>query len=393
MVKKESSMADARITKELIEHMRSMCGLKLDTKHSIHNEYATRMAILKFAEGIGDTNPLWCDEEYARKTRYGGIIAPPSFLWACLSHVQFGWAGLGGFQAGCDMEFFKPVYLGDKITAEVFFDSFEGPKASTFAEEMIIDHFHTDYRNQNGDLLAKYHWWIIRVARAKAKEKGKYQNIKLPYPWKEEELRKIEEEVLSEEIRGANPRYWEDVRVGDTVSPIVKGPLGLTDVIAFCTGGAIPTPRLMAHGAALRQYRRHPAWAFRDSNTYALEPVYAVHYNKEAANAMGLPYPYFVGTQIHCWAINLLTNWMGDDGWLKRSFTRYQKFVFHSDVVRCEGKITKKYIDDDGDYCVDIDRYAINQRQEKVVSGNAIVALPSRDNKYWPTDKRLRHNV
>jgi hypothetical protein len=143
----------------------------------------------------------------------------------------------------------------------------------------------------------------------------------------------------------------------------------------------------MAHGAALRYYRRHPAWAFRDPNTSALEPIYAVHYNKEAANAMGLPYPYFVGMQIHCWAINLITDWMGDDGWLKRSTTRYQNFVYHSDAVKFEGRVSAKYLDEDGDYCVEIERFANNQRQEQVMSGKAIVALPSKDSNCRPPDK------
>ena len=96
---------------------------------------------MKFAEGIGDPNPLWSDEEYARKTRYGSIIAPPSFVWATLAHVQFGWKGLGGFHSGCDIEFYRPIYLNDKITAECIFTGFEGPKASEFAEEMVIDHY------------------------------------------------------------------------------------------------------------------------------------------------------------------------------------------------------------------------------------------------------------
>jgi len=38
-----------------------------------------RGAIRRFAEAIGDSNPLWVDEEYARKTRHGGIVAPPTF--------------------------------------------------------------------------------------------------------------------------------------------------------------------------------------------------------------------------------------------------------------------------------------------------------------------------
>ena len=37
-------------------------------------------AIMKFAEAIGDDNPLWTDEIIARKSKYGGLIAPPTFL-------------------------------------------------------------------------------------------------------------------------------------------------------------------------------------------------------------------------------------------------------------------------------------------------------------------------
>lgn len=35
--------------------------------------------IRQFVEAIGDSNPLYVDEEYASKTIYGGIIAPPTF--------------------------------------------------------------------------------------------------------------------------------------------------------------------------------------------------------------------------------------------------------------------------------------------------------------------------
>jgi len=387
---KEVKMEEARITKEMIEEMKGKIGLKMRTEGSTHNEEANRMAILKFAEGIGDPNPLWTDAEYAKKTRYGSIVAPSSFIWATMAHVQFGWKGLGGFHSGCDIEFYKPIYLNDRVTAESIFTGFEGPKPSEFAEEMVIDHFDNKYWNQHGDLLAKYHWWIIRIGRGKAKEKGKYSKLTLPHPWTEEELKKIEEEVLSEEIRGSNPRYWEDVNVGDELKPVVKGPLGLTDELAYFIGGATPIPRLSAHGVSLRQYRKHPAWSFRDPTSCALEPIFAVHYNKEAARAMGVPMQYDVGLQRHCWGIHLLTNWIGDDGWVKRSYTEYRRFNYYGDVVWIKGKVTKKYVDEQGDYCVDIERHAINQRDEDIMPSHATVALPSREKKISPLDTRLR---
>jgi len=388
MTEKMVVMPDSTITQKMIEDMRAKLGLKLKVDDSTHNEYATRMAILKFTEGIGDPNPLWTDEEYAKKSRFGRIIAPPSFVWACFAHVMFGWRGLGGFHAGCDVEFKKPIFIGDKISAECVFESFEGPKESSYADETIIDHFQNHYWNQNGDLIAKYHWWVVHFARAKARKK-KFANLELPHPWTEEQLLQIEQETLSEEIRGSEPRYWEDVEIGDEFGPVVKGPLGITDEIAYIIGGGVPIPRLQAHGVALRSYKKHPAWMFRDPNTLGCEPIFAVHYNKAAANAMGLPQSYDVGIQRHCWGIHLITNWMGDDAWLKRSFTEYKKFVYLSDVVRLKGKVIDKFIDDEGDHCIRIDRYAMNQRNENVMPGYAIVALPSRVEKSSPLDMRV----
>jgi len=37
-------------------------------------------AIRHFAMGLGDDNPLWHDRDYAASTKWGGLIAPPTFL-------------------------------------------------------------------------------------------------------------------------------------------------------------------------------------------------------------------------------------------------------------------------------------------------------------------------
>ena len=42
-------------------------------------------AIIKFAEAIGDDNPLYVDEVAARASRFGGLIAPPTFLRAAVA--------------------------------------------------------------------------------------------------------------------------------------------------------------------------------------------------------------------------------------------------------------------------------------------------------------------
>jgi len=333
MEKSLEKMAEAEFTPELIEEMKSKRGLKLRAENHLFNEEATKGAIRRFVDGIGDPNPLFRDEVYGNRTKYGSIIAPPSWVFSVLAGIQFGWRGLAGFHSASEMEFHKPIRLNDKIRPEETFLDFEGPKESEFAGRMIFDYFEDKYFNQSEELVSKVIRLVIRTERKAARKKGKYKKLTLPHPWTEKELKAIEDEVLSEEIRGENPRFWEDVKEGEELKPVVKGPLGLTDIVAMCVAGLAPA-KLTAHGVSLREYRKKPAWAFRDTDTFALEPIYAVHYNRQAANAMGLPYSYDVGTQRHCWQIHLLTNWMGDEGWLMRSKAEYRKFVYLSDVVR-----------------------------------------------------------
>ncbi len=381
-----AELPEGRITDEALEELRKRIGIKLRIGN-IFNELASKDAVRHFADGIGDPNPLWRDEEYVKKTRYHSIVAPPSFLYSIFpSWVAHGLPGVHGFHSGGDWSFYKPLLVNDRIRPECIFTGFE-EKKSEFAGRMIMEYQEARYYNQKEKLIAKCNGWIVRTERRAAREKGKYHRIQLPHPWTEEGLKEIEEEILKEEIRGAKVRYFEYVKVGEELMPVIKGPFGLTDMIAYCVGAA--PVQLLAHGISLRLYRRHPAWAFRDPNTYALEPIYGVHYNKAAANAAGLPYPYDVGVQRHCWLIHLLTNWIGDDGWIKRNYAEYRKFVYHSDVVWFKGKVTKKYIDEDGECCVDIETSAINQRGEDTMPGHSTVVLPSKEKGTWPLDRRM----
>jgi acyl dehydratase len=375
----ERRLATARFTDEMLAEMRALTGTELRTAGSVNNEYADRMAILRFCEGIGDDNPLWTDSEYAAAGPYGGIVAPPSFLFACLGSVQVGWRGLGGFHAETTIDFHRPIRMDDRITARVFFDGFDGPiAASNFAGRRIKDYLRQEYRNQHDELVATFICSRMRFERSEMQAKRESRTVELPHPWTEEELARIEEDVLAEAPRGAVPRYWEDVRVGDELDVVTKGPMGLSDFIAFVASGAAPIPRIAAHGVALRRYRKHPKWAFRDPNTHALEPVYSVHYNDYAAQLQGAQIAYDVGIQRTCWQIQQLTNWMGDAGAVKSVHGQYRSHVYLSDVLRLGGSVTEKYVDDAGDPVVKVGTWATNQRGQQCMPGSAVIRLPRR---------------
>jgi acyl dehydratase len=385
---KRGEMAQGALTDEMLEQMRQRAGTKMRIEDAINNEVATASAIRRFADGTGDSNPLWRNKEYAAKTAYGGIVAPPSWVKSVCSGVQSGWRGMGGFHAGSEDEFYKPVLLNDRITPELIYQGFEGPLESKFAARMIKDLNEMRYFNQRGELVARTTSWIFRFERRKAQERGKYDKITVPHPWTEDELQKIEREALEEEIRGAKPRFWEETAAGEEMKPLVQGPMGLTDMIAYIAGGAIPL-KFQAHGVALREYNKHPAFAFRDPETNALEPVFAVHYNKAAARMQGLPYCYDIGVQRSCLLSRYLTNWAGDDAFLKKIKVEYRSFVYLSDVLWFSGNVTRKYLDQDGEYCVDLEMKVTNQRGENVAPGAATIALPSRVQSISPVKRRI----
>ena len=372
-------LARGKFSDKMLADMRALIGTQLRTDGSVNNEYATRLAILRFAEGIGDDNPLWMDPAYGAGTVHGVQIAPPSFIFACLGSIQVGWPGLGGFHAETRLKFNRPIRSGDKIAATVVFDGFDGPiEGSNFGGRRIKDYLRQEYRNQDGELVATFICSRMRFERSEMQKRIESRKIELPHPWTDAQLAAIEEDILAEQPRGAAPRYWEDVQVGDAIDVITKGPIGLTDEIAYIAAGAAPIPRIAAHGVALKRYRKHPKWAFRDPATHALEPVYSVHYNDYAARLQGAQAAYDVGIQRTCWGIHGLTNWMGDAGFLKSFDCQYRSHVYLSDVIRLGGTVEALEIDADGDPVVRIATWATNQRDQQVMPGTAVVRLPRR---------------
>jgi acyl dehydratase len=383
-------MPEAVIDDQLMESMRAKTGVQLRIGHSVNNEEATRIAVARFAGGIGDINDLWTDADHGRCSDYGGPVAPPSFVIGCFSGIQFGWPGLGSFHSATEMRMLRPVYWGDKVTASCRYEGFTGPRPSSFAGLMVTDHFTNEYVNQRGELIAQIGWQVVNYERAAARGKSKSRTVDVPHRWPEHELRGIEERILGQKPRGSFPRYWEEVQIGDQLDELTKGPIGLTDEVAFIAGGGTPIPRLKAHAASLHDYAGHPAWAFRDPVTGAREPIYAVHYNKAAANAMGVAFQYDVGFQRQCWQIHLLTHWCGDSGWVKEVTAQYRGFVYLSDVIDLGGLVTGKHVDNDGEHVVKITTYARNHRGDDTMPGTAVVALPSRAAACSPIAHRVR---
>ncbi len=110
-------------------------------------------AIRKFALAVGDPNPLWQDEAFARKTRYGGIIAPPTFFRLFRPATFPGESPYPRrLDAGSDWEYFEPVRAGDVVTCMVKLADVKEREGSI--GKMLITTWETSYTNQLGALVA-----------------------------------------------------------------------------------------------------------------------------------------------------------------------------------------------------------------------------------------------
>ena len=122
---------------------------------------------------------------------------------------------------------------------------------------------------------------------------------------------------------------------------------------------------------------KHPGHFFRNPEAGGgIEYTGIGHHRESTAKEVGVPGVYDYGPQRSSWMASLVTNWMGDAGFLKRVRTQMRGFNIMGDCTWARGKVTRKYIKD-GNALVDIEIRGENQRGELTTPGLATVLLPS----------------
>lgn len=134
------------------DKIKSLLGVEVGS----HTGEVEKGMVRRYAEAIGDANSLYHDEEYAKRSRHGTIIAPPTmpFIFsfkAPLPRLPDEIAG-GGARAGNSMEFFRPLRPGDVITCTgKYVDFFEREGRGGKMLFRIVEYTYVD---QNGAVVA-----------------------------------------------------------------------------------------------------------------------------------------------------------------------------------------------------------------------------------------------
>lgn len=368
------------LNQEAIEEVRSRIGDEHPAKPWWN--VATEDTIKHYAEGYGDKNPLFTDPEYGKGTAYKSMVAPPTFLYSVIAGGgSTGGVGLPGaftLHAEDYWEWHETVREGTRLYGTQKLLSVE-EKPSTWAGRSVHQLLNTDFFDSKSDeLVATYQMLSVRIDRRGGRASKKYDPDAAPeVHYSDAELQQISNDYDAEEVRGAAPRYWEDVQVGDSLGHVVKGPLAVRDIICWWMGRGAPLLKAFGHWDAYVKQR--PGIAIVDPDTNIPDTPEAAHYDDKLARRSGVAGPYDIGHQRTAWCTHLLTNWCGDDGMVRSIRVRMlaPNYVGNTSWVR--GSVAGKS-EVGGRKVVECDLHVTTQNGEEIATASATVQLPSRSN-------------
>lgn len=364
----------------MVKEAHEMIGMPIRIEQ--YNYEASRDSVRHYAWGLGDDNPLYSDPEYAKKTRWGGIIAPPTFLYAVFDAVVA--PGLPDIQwvySGTDWTFDQVVRRNDEITAKGEYIAVKEVVGSR-VPRMLVQTGKVTYTNQRGERVGTALSHTFRMARAGA-ENGMKLGARPAHTYSAKELEDIGNAMLAEYTRGADTLYWDDVKVGEELPGTTRGPINQMDMTCYY-GGSVGTTGYKS----TKIRRKYAEWARKtpeklpnnyDASYYgaAVSPSIGHQDKAVATEQIGMPGPYDNGPQRIGMLANTVTNWMGDDGFMVEHSVRIKQAVIYGDTTFTGGKITGKR-EEGGKALVDVEIWARNQMDQITAKGNSVVELPRR---------------
>jgi acyl dehydratase len=343
-----------------------------------NNEWVTTDNIRHYADALGDKNPLWRSEDYAITTHWGGIIAPPTFIDVISITAVHDHRALPpnseAFIAGSTRRMYRPLRPGDRIRVMDVYLGVEEKKRPAGDGRLFIETFRRHYVNQNDEVVVAADSPCIHIASedpdALANAFGKTE----PHSWTDEEIEAFWEADTRRTRRGADTLFWDDVNVGDALPPLAMHPLDATDVWVFLG----VTGYQAAFDVRWDIMRHAQDWVTRDERTNIPQMGDLLHLLPEHAKTRAGAWPFGTAAQSEGLLGRMISDWMGDDGFLVELSCRARRPNFLGDASTMTGKVVGKRIDGRRNV-IDLEVACTNQDGVVHMPGTAVVALPSRD--------------
>ncbi len=352
------------------------------------NEWVTTDTIRHYVDCIGDRNPLFRFEEYAKGTRWGGIIGPPTITDTIVRagaqkvEPEAFRKKLKAFSKspwGSKRELFRVIRPGDRIRViqrNLGLKEIESERGGGVRE--FLETTRRSLINQREELVANDDG-ILDVVINYVVEKGQaITSGRKRYRLTDEERDAIERGYDEETRRGAKTLFWEDVSIGDALKMHDVGPHAVYDSVAYEVG-AIPG-HVLAYDVEHERIKVRRPWHYLDPELNAWTSSGICHFNDNKGHADmwtgGLATGY--GSQVEGLITRMICDWMGDDGFVKSLTFDSHSHTIIGDVYRIKGKVTKKYIDN-GEHVIDLELWSHNAHDSYLIAhGSGTVRLASR---------------
>lgn len=323
--------------------------------------------IRRWVMAMDYANPLHWDEEFARKSKFGGLVAPQSIAVAldcghgvqpaCVGHIPGSHLIFGG-----EEWWFSGVHVrpGDKLFQERRFHDYKIVDTK-FAGPTMFSRGDTKHTNQSGVVIARERSTAIRYLVSEAEKRGMYQQQLTPVKrWSEPELRevaRIRHAWIMSGRDGASPQL-EKVCIGDKLPKRVLGPHSIasftTEYRAFVFNAWGAYHWVIPEGVEDPWVNQDAGWVsgFKlDYEAAKIDPRYydglytgpsRGHIDGDKASEIGMARVYGYGATMGAWVTDYLSYWAGHDGCVRHVKSRFAGPAWEGDVTYFEGEVTGK---------------------------------------------------
>jgi acyl dehydratase len=336
------------------------------------------LRISRVAEATGDSNPLYLDPQYGVRTWWRTMVAPPAFVLAIRVPESAGALHARPYDAVdllCHIELWwdDHIHLGDRVGAGVrVLRAERGPPWR--GRETVDITSRCVFRSGGREVASATGTVRVHPLRL-GQELFVDRDLHRYGPAEVADLvRRLEAEPGP---RGARPRFADDVSVGEALPDVVRGPFTWSDLITWIIAEGRPA---LAGNLRHWELAAQPGRAIANAATgWPVSDRRHAREDLQACTGVGFRSPCARPALLVALATQVVTTWMGDDGFLRHLAASLEAPVLYGDVLSFAGRVTDKLTQkSEGKVYsgVWLEVQAHNQLGEHVITARALVFLP-----------------
>lgn len=352
-----------------------MCGWVQTPRMTAAREHS----MLLWANAFDPKNPLYNDPGYGANTRWGGLIGAPLYE-ECFTLTTWNAptpTGLGApshsvcgvpFMLGEEWEFHRPIHVGEQLRAYRHCPTLEKDDSddSDGIHRFTLKSHDVDLIDEKGDVVANSKCYLrMWLSQKKPQPLPPHDPV-----YTRQEIESIQEIYRNEIIRGSIPRFIEDVTVGERLQPAVLGPTTQWDMMVISVGRQ---DQKLLPMLELGNQVNGPTTP--DPVTGVPKCFMECHIANDTAHTLGLPNAIHAGAVDRSLLMRIVTNWMGDDGFVTSFHWQPQKDTYVGDTLFASATVSA--VDVAAGECT-IEAKLHNQNHVQTAAAQVKVSLPSR---------------